>query len=83
MEVISGPGCDSCRLDRGDGAFRRVGGVGWAAGTEERRASRYWPVAMTSARPVRPLPSANGWMVSNCACASAACTSGEWSSPFT
>ena len=27
-----------------------------------------------SARPVLPLPSTNGWIVSNCACATAACT---------
>ena len=30
-------------------------------------------------RPTRPLPSANGWIVSNCACAIAACSSGEMS----
>jgi hypothetical protein len=29
-----------------------------------------------SARPARPLPSTNGWIVSNCACAIAAWTAG-------
>lgn len=42
-----------------------------------RRRSTRW----ISPRPVRPLPSANGWMVSNCACASAAwATAGSESS---
>ncbi len=35
-----------------------------------------------SARPVRPLPSTNGWMVSNCAWAIAACATGGSASPL-
>ena len=33
-------------------------------------------------RPTRPLPSPNGWMISNCAWAIAACATGERSSRF-
>ena len=56
-----------------DSQIERVNLIGGTyAGARPRRRSTTW----TSARPVRPLPSANGWMVSNCAWTRAAGISG-------
>ena len=38
-------------------------------------------MSSTRARPVRPLPSAKGWIVSNWACTTAAWTSGQRAGP--
>jgi len=51
-----------------------MGGTNLGAMSLRRR------IAWMSARPVRPLPSTKGWIVSNCACAMAACaTAGSMS----